>query len=241
MVLRVEAVKKQVAPIDGGEDPITIIDEASFSVAAGESVAIMGASGSGKSTLLALMAGLDQPTSGEVFLMDQPLSPLDEEAKAAIRRRSVGFIFQSFHLIPTLSAIQNVAVPSYLSPPSETEGEKGDKGRKGNKAEIEARATALLQQLGLGDRLRHFPKQLSGGEQQRVAIARALMAEPTVLFADEPTGNLDRKNSDHVCQLLFELATSPALIVVTHDPKVAQRCQRTLYLEDGKLLPGDAQ
>lgn len=228
MVLQVTSLSKSVDSVTTGGESISIINDVNLSLSAGESCAIMGASGSGKSTLLALLAGLEMPTSGDVRLLGQSLNQLTEEEKAQMRLQSVGFIFQAFHLIPTLTALHNVAVPLQL---------RGGVKQK----EVLQRAAVLLKQLGLVDRQHHFPNKLSGGEQQRVAIARAMISQPAILFADEPTGNLDRKTSDDVCEQLFQIQhgdgslSSPALVIVTHDPKVAQRCQRTLYLEEGTL------
>lgn len=183
----------------------------------------MGESGSGKSTLLAILAGLDDGTSGEVRLLDEPLHQMDEEARARLRARDVGFVFQSFMLIPTLNALENVELPAMLR------GETSKASRQ--------QAQALLEQLGLGKRLDHLPAQLSGGEQQRVALARAFNGRPAVLFADEPTGNLDRQTGDRIADLLFSLNrdSGTTLILVTHDPELAARCDRTLRLRDGKL------
>lgn len=183
----------------------------------------MGESGSGKSTLLAILAGLDDGTSGEVRLLGEPLHQMDEEARARLRARDVGFVFQSFMLIPTLNALENVELPAMLR------GETSKASRQ--------QAQALLEQLGLGKRLDHLPAQLSGGEQQRVALARAFNGRPAVLFADEPTGNLDRQTGDHIADLLFSLNrdSGTTLILVTHDPELAARCDRTLRLRDGKL------
>ncbi len=183
----------------------------------------MGESGSGKSTLLAILAGLDDGTSGEVRLLGEPLHQMDEEARARLRARDVGFVFQSFMLIPTLNALENVELPAMLR------GETGKASRQ--------QAQALLEQLGLGKRLDHLPAQLSGGEQQRVALARAFSGRPAVLFADEPTGNLDRQTGDRIADLLFSLNrdSGTTLILVTHDPALAARCDRTLRLRDGKL------
>jgi putative ABC transport system ATP-binding protein len=188
----------------------------------GESVAIVGESGAGKSTLLALLAGLDLPTAGEVLLDGQALSKLDEDGRAALRARRVGFIFQSFHLIPSLNAIENVLLPLELL---------GD-------VAAEAHAREVLDSVGLSGRLHHYPRQLSGGERQRVAIARAFVARPAVLFADEPTGNLDAATGQRVADLLFSLNESAGttLLLVTHDRTLAGRCQRQLELAAGRLL-----
>ena len=203
------------------QEPLTILNEVDLTIGAGESVAIVGSSGAGKSTLMTLLAGLDTPTSGEIYLLGQALSSLDDEARAAIRSHSIGFVFQSFLLIPSLSALDNVTLPCLL---------KGE-------AEDKARAEALLKAVGLGHRLHHSPEQLSGGEQQRVAIARAFMVQPKILFADEPTGNLDQETASKVIDLLFELNQQhgTTLVLITHDPKLAARCQRRFYMQAGHL------
>ena len=203
------------------QEHLTILEHVDIDIREGETVAIVGTSGAGKSTLMTLLAGLDVPTKGEISLIGQPLSQLDDEARAKIRSESVGFVFQSFLLIPSLSALQNVTLPCLL---------------KGEDEDIE-RATALLESVGLKDRLDHLPSQLSGGEQQRVALARAFMIKPTILFADEPTGNLDQQTAAKIVELLFELNSShgTTLVLVTHDPKLAQRCQRTLMMHVGQI------
>ncbi|SBS32227.1 Lipoprotein-releasing system ATP-binding protein LolD [Vibrio toranzoniae] len=203
------------------QEHLTILEHVDIDIREGETVAIVGTSGAGKSTLMTLLAGLDVPTEGEISLLGQPLSRLDDEARAKIRSESVGFVFQSFLLIPSLSALQNVTLPCLL---------------KGEDEDIE-RATALLESVGLKDRLDHLPSQLSGGEQQRVALARAFMIKPKILFADEPTGNLDQQTASKIIELLFELNSShgTTLILVTHDPKLAQRCQRTLKMHVGQI------
>lgn len=203
------------------QEPLTILNEVDLTIGAGESVAIVGSSGAGKSTLMTLLAGLDTPTSGEIYLLGQALSSLDDEARAAIRSHSIGFVFQSFLLIPSLSALDNVTLPCLL---------KGE-------AEDKARAEALLTAVGLDHRLHHSPEQLSGGEQQRVAIARAFMVQPKILFADEPTGNLDQETASKVIDLLFELNQQhgTTLVLITHDPKLAARCQRRFYMQAGHL------
>ncbi|SUP49912.1 ABC transporter ATP-binding protein [Vibrio metschnikovii] len=203
------------------QETLTILHDINLTIGAGESVAIVGSSGAGKSTLMTLLAGLDTPTQGEVYLLGQGLSSLDDEARAAIRSQSIGFVFQSFLLIPSLSALDNVTLPCLL------------KGEPENRA----RAEALLTSVGLAHRLHHSPNQLSGGEQQRVALARAFMVEPQVLFADEPTGNLDQETASKVIDLLFELNQQhgTTLVLVTHDPKLAARCQRRFYMQAGKL------
>ncbi|PHX06086.1 putative ABC transport system ATP-binding protein [Vibrio crassostreae] len=203
------------------QEHLTILEHVDIDIREGETVAIVGTSGAGKSTLMTLLAGLDVPTKGEISLLGQPLSQLDDEARAKIRSESVGFVFQSFLLIPSLSALQNVTLPCLL---------------KGEDEDIE-RATALLESVGLKDRLDHLPSQLSGGEQQRVALARAFMIKPKILFADEPTGNLDQQTAAKIVELLFELNSShgTTLVLVTHDPKLAQRCQRTLKMHVGQI------
>ena len=218
-VLEARGLTKQVSSPDG---ELTILDDVGFRVAGGESVAIVGESGAGKSTLLALLAGLDLPTSGDVLLDGQSLSDLDEDGRAALRARRVGFIFQSFHLIPSLNAIENVLLPLELM---------------GDTAAAE-HAEAVLDSVGLSHRLHHYPRQLSGGERQRVAIARAFVARPAVLFADEPTGNLDAATGTRVADLLFSLneGSGTTLLLVTHDRTLAARCQRQLELAAGRLL-----
>ena len=218
-VLEARGLTKQVSSPDG---ELTILDDVGFSVAGGESVAIVGESGAGKSTLLALLAGLDLPTSGDVLLDGQSLSDLDEDGRAALRARRVGFIFQSFHLIPSLNAIENVLLPLELM---------GD-------AAAAEHAEEVLASVGLSHRLHHYPRQLSGGERQRVAIARAFVARPAVLFADEPTGNLDAATGARVADLLFSLneGSGTTLLLVTHDRTLAARCQRQLELAAGRLL-----
>lgn len=205
---------------------LTILSDVSFTVDAGESVAIVGASGSGKSTLLSLLAGLDVPSSGEVFLAEHQFHSLDEDQRAAVRAQYVGFIFQSFHLLPGLTALENVMLPIEL---------KGGKSPR-------QQALDILEKVGLSERVTHYPNQLSGGEQQRVAIARAFASEPKILFADEPTGNLDSANGEKIIELLFELNQQfgTTLVLVTHDPKLAERCQRQLSLEAGKLIQDSA-
>ena len=187
----------------------------------GESVAIIGSSGSGKSTLLSLLAGLDNPTSGTVDIQGENFSALDEDARAAVRGKNMGFVFQSFQLLATLTALENVMLPLQLA----------------NRLDAKQVAIAALQQVGLSERLTHYPKQLSGGEQQRVAIARAFAPQPAILFADEPTGNLDLVTGERIIDLIFSLnqTQGATLILVTHDEKLAQRCNRVLRLQDGQL------
>ncbi|MBJ2147261.1 ABC transporter ATP-binding protein [Vibrio sp. IB15] len=217
-IIKAEAVSKTVST---NQEHLTILEHVDIDIREGETVAIVGTSGAGKSTLMTLLAGLDVPTKGEIHLLGQPLSQLDDEARAKIRSESVGFVFQSFLLIPSLSALQNVTLPCLL---------------KGEDEDIE-RATALLESVGLKNRLDHLPSQLSGGEQQRVALARAFMIKPKILFADEPTGNLDQQTAAKIVELLFELNSShgTTLVLVTHDPKLAQRCQRTLKMHVGQI------
>ena len=218
MVLEARSLSKQVSSPDG---PLTIVREVSFAVSPGESIAIAGASGAGKSTLLALLAGLDSPTSGEVWLAGKPLSSLDEDGRARLRAARVGFVFQSFHLIASLTAVENVMLPLELA------------GRR----DARAAASQMLARVGLAQRLHHYPRQLSGGEQQRVALARASVGQPTVLFADEPTGNLDTATGARIAQLLFELndGSNTTLVLVTHDLALAHRCGRVLTMEAGEL------
>ncbi|MCE9679555.1 ABC transporter ATP-binding protein [Shewanella sp. AS1] len=203
------------------EGELTILNGINMDVKLGESVAILGPSGSGKSTLLGLLAALDSPTSGAIFLDGTALHDLDEEGKAALRKNKVSFIFQSFMLVDTLNALENVMLPAELA----------------GITNAKEKAQQMLERVGLSHRLRHFPNQLSGGEQQRVAIARAFISEPKVLFADEPTGNLDSANSDRVADMLFELnrQSDTTLILVTHDLQLASRCQRQLLMQAGQL------
>jgi putative ABC transport system ATP-binding protein len=218
-VLRAEKVTKEVSSPEG---TLTIVAGVDLSVAPGESVAIIGASGAGKSTLLALLAGLDEPTSGRVWLNGSELTALDEDGRAQVRANHVGFVFQSFHLVPALTAIENVMLPLELA-------------GKPNAREAAAEA---LEAVNLSARRHHYPRQLSGGEQQRVAIARAFVTRPAVLFADEPTGNLDAATGERIIELLFDLnaASRTTLVVVTHDPAVARRCERTIRIEAGRLV-----
>jgi putative ABC transport system ATP-binding protein len=222
--LAVSGLGKRVT-LPGSE--LTILDGVDFSIAAGDSVAIVGASGSGKSTLLSLMAGLDSPTSGSVALDGAPLSALDEDGRARVRGEKVGFVFQSFQLLPSLTALENVMLPLEL---------RGD-------ADAEAPARAILATVGLGERLGHYPRQLSGGEQQRVAVARAFVTRPSLLFADEPTGNLDTATGQAIIELLFALNSEAGttLVLVTHDEHLASRCHRTLRLDGGRLVGDDVR
>ena len=211
--------------LPGGE--LVILDGIGFGIAQGESVAIVGASGSGKSTLLSLMAGLDAPSGGTVTLDGAPLSALDEDGRAKVRADKVGFVFQSFQLLPSLTALENVMLPLEL---------RGD-------ADAEAPAKAILGKVGLGERLGHYPRQLSGGEQQRVAVARAFVTRPSLLFADEPTGNLDTATGQGIIELLFELnaGAGTTLVLVTHDEHLAVRCGRILRLDGGRLVGDERQ
>jgi putative ABC transport system ATP-binding protein len=208
--------------VNSPEGELTIVSSVSLQIQAGETVALVGASGAGKSTLLAMLAGLDVPTSGEVLLDGEDLTRLDEDARAALRANRVGFVFQAFHLVPSLTALENVMLPLEL-------------GRRRDAAQA---ARAMLVRVGLGERVGHYPRQLSGGEQQRVALARASVTRPAVLFADEPTGNLDTATGESICQLLFELnrEAGTTLMLVTHDVQLAARCQRRLTMAAGRLV-----
>lgn len=205
---------------------LRILDQVNLNIHPGETVAIVGASGSGKTTLLGMLAGLDTPSHGKVFLAGKEITALDEEGRADVRKHHVSFIFQNFQLLPSLSAKENVMLPLEV---------KGDN----NAAKL---ADEYLQRVGLGERGHHYPNQLSGGEQQRVAIARAFAAQAPILFADEPTGNLDSDTGAHIEELLFELnrEADTTLVLVTHDPKLADRCQRTLRLQAGQLQEAGA-
>ncbi|GAB3752909.1 ABC transporter ATP-binding protein [Lysobacter olei] len=219
--LRVSGLGKRVT-LPSGE--LTILDGVGFTIAQGETVAIVGASGSGKSTLLSLMAGLDVPSDGSVVLDGEVLSALDEDGRARVRGEKVGFVFQSFQLLPSLTALENVMLPLEL---------RGD-------ADVDGPARAILEKVGLGPRLHHYPRQLSGGEQQRVALARAFVTRPSLLFADEPTGNLDTATGQAVIELLFALnaEAGTTLVLVTHDDHLASRCGRQLRLDSGRLVAG---
>lgn len=214
--------KNVTKKVDTQEGELIILHPINISIVAGESIAITGASGSGKSTLLGILAGLDVPTSGEVIIQDQIITQMDEEGRAKVRADHVGFIFQSFQLLPGLTALENVMLPLEL---------RGDKSAK-QKAEI------FLTRVGLAQRFQHYPQQLSGGEQQRVAIARAFACEPKILFADEPTGNLDSVTGEKIIDLLFDLNTSQGttLILITHEERLAKRCSRRIELAAGALV-----
>jgi putative ABC transport system ATP-binding protein len=218
-VLRTIGLSKKVSSPEG---PLTILDELNVEIRDGEAVAIVGASGAGKTTLLALLAGLDRPSSGRVWLCGEDLTAIDEDGRAQLRGRYVGFVFQSFHLVASLTAVENVMLPLELV---------GDSSAR-------TRAEKALSRVGLADRLGHYPKQLSGGEKQRVAIARAYVTQPKILFADEPTGNLDTGSGDRIADLLFELnqQSNTTLVLVTHDRTLASRCDRVIELEAGRLV-----
>ncbi|HLX78977.1 MAG TPA: ABC transporter ATP-binding protein [Burkholderiales bacterium] len=207
--------------VKSGSSDLVILREIDLSVTAGEAVAIVGASGSGKSTLLAILAGLDTPSTGTVEVDGADLFSLDEDARAELRGRSVGFVFQSFHLLPSLTAVENVMLPLELA----------------KDPEAEAKAGEILRRVGLADRLAHYPKHLSGGEQQRVALARAFLVRPKILFADEPTGSLDAESGEAVIALLFQLnrESGTTLVMVTHDEHLAQSCARVVRLVAGRM------
>ena len=219
MILEVNKLRKEVS---SGDSKLVILDDVSFDLLEGQSLAITGPSGSGKSTLLGLLAGLDTATSGEIYLNKEALHELDEEQRALLRKEKVGFVFQSFELLPSLTALENVMLPSELK----------------DEDEPEERAKYFLDRVGLKEREHHYPNQLSGGEQQRVAIARAFACSAKILFADEPTGNLDPKNGEMISDLLFEVnsETDNALVVVTHDHDLADRCDKKINLKLGKIV-----
>ena len=221
-IVTAEGVTKQVATPD---HVLTIVRDASFRVAAGDAVAILGASGSGKSTLLGLLAGLDVPTSGSVRIGGEDLFALSEDGRARLRARMVGFVFQSFQLLPALTALENVMLPLELA----------------GGADAAERSRRVLARVGLAERLGHYPRQLSGGEQQRVAVARAFVTEPKLLFADEPTGNLDSATGEQVIELLFEMnrERGTTLILVTHDADLAKRCDRRIHISAGAITHED--
>jgi putative ABC transport system ATP-binding protein len=217
-VLKAEHLTKQVQSPEG---LLTIVHDVSLDIASAESVAVVGPSGAGKSTLLALLAGLDLPSAGRVLLEGRDLTRLDEDGRALVRAQRVGFVFQSFHLIPSLTALENVMLPLELA------GHQGARHA----------AFETLRQVGLKERARHYPRQLSGGEQQRVALARAFVTQPAVLFADEPTGNLDAATGARIGQLLFEMnaQSRTTLVLVTHDQELASRCERIVHMDAGGL------
>lgn len=219
-ILKVTSVNKEVSL---NAKTLTILQNINLDVNAEDTLAIVGASGSGKSTLLSLIAGLDQPSSGEIFLKGKPLHQLNEEQRSEVRAMHVGFIFQQFLLVNSLTALENVMLPAELA----------------NLPDAEEKAKALLAKVDLADRADHFPAQLSGGEQQRVAIARAFISQPDILFADEPTGNLDSKTGQHIADLLFEIHQQfgTTLVLVTHDHKLAARCAKQVTMENGHLTP----
>jgi putative ABC transport system ATP-binding protein len=222
VIVKAEGLTKQVATPD---HVLTIVKHASFEVRAAEAVAIVGASGSGKSTLLGLLAGLDVPSSGRVWIAGEELFALSEDGRARLRGQMVGFVFQSFQLLPALTALENVMLPLELN----------------GGAEPEARARRVLDRVGLAERLGHYPRQLSGGEQQRVALARAFVTEPRLLFADEPTGNLDSQTGEQVIDLLFEMnrERGTTLVLVTHDAELAKRCDRRMHISAGEITHED--
>ena len=209
-----------------GAEAVRVLDDVTLSVARGERIAIVGASGSGKSTLLSLLAGLDVPSSGRVDLDGEAISTLDEDGRARVRGDKVGFVFQNFQLLPSLTALENVMLPLEL---------RGDR-------EVEGPARDVLARVGLAERLGHYPRQLSGGEQQRVALARAFVTRPSLLFADEPTGNLDTATGQSIIELLFALNADAGttLVLVTHDDHLAQRCKRRLRIDSGRLVADEA-
>ncbi|MFT5573531.1 MAG: putative ABC transport system ATP-binding protein [Cryomorphaceae bacterium] len=219
VILRAEAVTKRVRT---AEHQLTILSHISLAVEVGQSVAIIGPSGAGKSTLLGLLAGLDSPSEGKIWMGNNEITAMDEEGRAAIRAEMVGFVFQTFQLLGSLTASENVSLPMELA----------------GESNARARAEKYLQKVGLGDRLGHYPKQLSGGEQQRVAIARAFACSPKILFADEPTGNLDQSTGLTICDLLFEMnqQSDTTLILVTHEQRLAQRCDEIIVIDDGKIV-----
>jgi putative ABC transport system ATP-binding protein len=214
-----------------GSEPLTVLREVDIEIAEHEFVAILGPSGSGKTTLLGLLAGLDRPATGDVELAGQALSGLTEDERAKFRAGNIGFVFQTFQLVPTLTALENVLVPLELS------------GAPGTSAELEKRAGALLERVGLGERTGHYPAQLSGGEQQRVALARAFANEPKILFADEPTGNLDSETGGRIIDLLVKLneESRTTLVLVTHDLELARRARRVIRLAAGRVTSDEVQ
>jgi putative ABC transport system ATP-binding protein len=221
-IVKAEGLTKQVTTPD---HVLTIVKHATFEVRDGEAVAILGASGSGKSTLLGLLAGLDVPSEGKVWIAGEELFALNEDGRARLRGQMVGFVFQSFQLLPALTALENVMLPLELA-----------RGK-----DVVPRARTVLDRVGLGERLGHYPRQLSGGEQQRVAVARAFVTEPRLLFADEPTGNLDSETGEHIIELLFEMnrERGATLVLVTHDAELAKRCDRRLHIAAGEITHED--
>ena len=219
-IIAVRGVSKSVQDASG---TLSILRDIDFSLSKGETAAIVGASGSGKSTLLAIMAGLDLPSTGQVMLAGQPMFDLSEDERAAVRACHVGFVFQSFQLMPNLTALENVMLPLELA----------------GRSDARSTATAMLQRVGLGERLKHLPKVLSGGEQQRVALARAFVVQPALLLADEPTGSLDHATGQAIMDLMFALnrEQGTTLVLVTHDRQLAARCERMLVIEAGRLAP----
>jgi len=218
-IIKVNKLSKRL-PSPEGE--LTLLDDINFNICRAEAVAIVGASGSGKSTLLGLLAGLDNPSAGDIEIDGISICALDEDGRAALRAQSIGFVFQTFHLLPNLTALENVMLPLELA----------------YKATARADAIAILDRVGLSQRLQHYPRQMSGGEQQRVAIARAFVVHPKILFADEPTGSLDRGTGEKVVDLLFQLnkEMQATLVLVTHDEKLAARCDRQLIIDAGRLI-----
>jgi putative ABC transport system ATP-binding protein len=219
IVLKAADLTRKVSSPEG---TLTIVESVSLQITAGETVALVGASGAGKSTLLALLAGLDRPTSGRIWLAGVEITDLSEDARAQLRAERVGFVFQAFHLLPSLTALENVMLPLELA----------------GRPDAREAALAMVRRVGLGERLGHYPRQLSGGEQQRVALARASVMRPAVLFADEPTGNLDTATGEGICRLLFELnaEAGTTLVLVTHDASLAGRCGRVLSMAAGRLV-----
>ncbi|RBP48850.1 ABC transporter ATP-binding protein [Arenicella xantha] len=219
IILRAQNVSKRVATAD---HELTILDDVSLSIPAGQSVAIIGPSGAGKSTLLGLLAGLDSPSAGSIWLAQHEITAMDEEGRARVRAELVGFVFQTFQLLGSLTALENVSLPMELS----------------GTPDARSRAISYLEKVGLAARVGHYPKQLSGGEQQRVALARAFACQPKILFADEPTGNLDQATGLKISDLLFELnqQSDTTLVLVTHEQRLAERCQSIITIDDGKVV-----
>jgi putative ABC transport system ATP-binding protein len=222
-VLKVASLTKQVASLSlDSNEPLVILDSISFSIDSGETIAVVGPSGSGKSTLLGLLAGLDTPSSGKVYIDEQDIFALNEDGRASLRAQKLGFVFQSFQLLPALTTLENVMLPMEII----------------GKQDAEQAARNVLQRVGLQQRLQHYPHQLSGGEQQRVAIARAFAPRPKILLADEPTGNLDTRTGKQIIDLLFELNSEQGttLVLVTHDHALAEKCRRVLQIDAGRLI-----